>query len=426
MAGRCLVVTYYFPPIGGAGVQRVTKLIKYLSRDGWKFTVVTAREYGSFQPEDDSQLAELPEDIKIIFVDSELPLSGKINLKKVPFFNRSSYWKRWLGAWIAVPDIRKKWISIAQKVILNELSKEQYDCIFVTTPPYSLALLAANLQNLTSKPVILDLRDPWSIHPYKIHPTLVHYYMNRMMEFKIIKNIKFGTSAYAKLLDYYQNHIPGFNTDHWTFIPNGYDGEDFKGLSKIKLENGRFHIGYSGSIHSKINNPQILFKIIADLKKCKPEYIEQIYFHHVGKSQIDLQKISKKYGLEKQVKIWGYHPHVKALEILSAMDSFLLLHDDKFKYSEYIVAGKTYEYLRFQKPILGLVPENGEAAELIRKCNSGVVISPHNKRRIQSVLLDWIQNRPNFQFEDIELYNREKQASQFSQVFEKAISSNNM
>ena len=77
----------------------------------------------------------------------------------------------------------------------------------MTTPPYSLALLAANLQNLTSKPVILDLRDPWSIHPYKIHPTLVHYYMNRMMEFKIIKNIKFGTSAYAKLLDYYQKKL---------------------------------------------------------------------------------------------------------------------------------------------------------------------------------------------------------------------------
>jgi len=419
---RCLIVAYYFPPIGGAGVQRIVKLIKYLSREKWQFTVVTADENSRVQPTDESQLLELPDNLKVLRVPSLLPVGGKSRIMKLPVLQQAAYWKRWLAAWLSIPDMRKKWIEPASKVILRELELTTYDCIMLTIPPYSVGLLATELQKKTNVPVILDLRDPWSAHPYKIHPTRWHKQINREMEFGIMKSIHYGISAYAKLLDLYESEIPGFQRKNWKFIPNGFDEQDFVGLKPRQLDSDFLNIGYSGTIHSAINNPQILFKAIAKFNKKAGASGKKIFFHHVGKSQVDLKRIARKFGIDNQIQLWGYRSHREALQILSAMDAFLLLHDDQFEDSKYIVAGKVYEYLRLKKPILGLVPEQGEAAELIRNTDAGVVISPNNQEHIVQTLEQWAVKVPDFDFIDLEKFSREGQAQKFLEVFEHTVS----
>ena len=421
MAKRCLISAYYFPPTGGAGVQRIVKLIKYLSRKDWRFTVLTADENSRFQPRDPSLLKELPDTIKIIRLPAQLP-GGKSGLFNLPFFKEASYGKRWLGAWFSLPDMRKNWIAPAEAAILEELKQKRYDCVLVSAPPYSLALLAAQLQPKVLCPLILDLRDPWSTHPYKIHPTRWHKQKNKKMEFAVMRSIRFGISAYSKLLDLYEKEISGFQRENWAFIPNGYDEEDFGPFRPPELEEKVFHIGYSGTIHSAINNPAPLFKIMAAIKRQNPIGSKKIVFHHVGKSLINLHKIAEKYKVQEQLQLWGYRPHREALRILRAMDAFLLLHSDRFADSQYIVAGKVYEYLRMQKPILALVPEEGEAAELIRETDSGCVISPTNSEKIAATLKSWATDIPPFRFKDINRFSREFQAEQFLAVFERAIS----
>lgn len=419
MDKRCLITAYYFPPTGGAGVQRIVKLIKYLARKGWQFTVITADENSRFQPLDPSLLEELPDKLKIIRIPAELP-GGRSGLFKLPFLKDASYWKRWLGAWFAIPDMRTGWIGLAEKAILKELKEVRYDCVMISAPPYSLTLLAAQLQTKIKIPVILDLRDPWSLHPYKIHPTRWHKQKNREMELKTIASVRFGVSAYARLLEFYQKNIPDFNNGNWMFIPNGFDEEDFSESDPPKLEKDYLHIGYSGTIHSAVNNPEILFKIIAHLNATGKNSPKKIVFHHVGKSLVNLKKSAEKYGMQDNIKLWGYRPHREALRILKAMDLFLLLHDDSFEDSKYIIAGKVYEYLRLQKPILALVPEQGEAADLIRETDSGVVISPADSKHITAVLQDWTVKIPEFRFDGIQQFSREFQADKFEGVFELA------
>ncbi len=420
MDKRCLITAYYFPPTGGAGVQRIVKLIKYLARKGWRFTVVTADENSRFQPLDPSLLEELPDTIKTIRIPAELP-GGRSGLFKLPFLKDASYWKRWLGAWFAIPDMRTSWIAPAEEAILKELKETQYNCVMLSVPPYSLALLAAQVQPKINIPIILDLRDPWSLHPYKIQPTHWHKQKNREMELKAIASVRFGVSAYAQLLEFYQENIPDFKNENWQFIPNGFDEEDFTESDPPKLEKNCLHIGYSGTIHSTINNPEILFKIIAHLNTMEKNSSKKIVFHHVGKSLINLKKAAEKYNLPDNIKLWGYQPHREALRILKAMDLFLLLHDDSFENSKYIVAGKVYEYLRLQKPILALVPEQGEAAELIRETDSGIVVSPADLERITVTLQEWMLKIPDFGFKGIQQFSREFQAEQFEDVFKRAL-----
>ncbi len=415
-----MITAYYFPPTGGAGVQRIVKLIKYLGRKNWRFTVVTADENSRFQPRDPSLLEELPNTVKIMRLPAQLP-GGKSGLFKLPFFKDASYIKRWFGALFAIPDVRRSWIAPAKETILKELKQKRYDCVLVSAPPYSLALLAAQLQPQLNCPLILDLRDPWSLHPYKIHPTRWHKQKNREIELKSIGTVRYGVSAYALLLNFYRQNVPDFKMENWRFIPNGFDEEDFVPSDPPPLEKNCLHIGYSGTIHSAVNNPELLFKIIARINRHPENVTKKIVFHHVGKSLINLEKAAKKYGIQNSIKLWGYQPHKEALRILKAMDVFLLLHDDQFKDSKYIVAGKVYEYLRLQKPILALVPEQGEAAELIRETDSGIVINSSNTEHIYALLRRWVEKIPDFGFIKIDRFSRESQAQQFMEVFEQAI-----
>jgi len=417
---RCLIITYYFPPLGGGGVQRITKLIKYASQQGWRFTVVTADEQTDIIPQDPSLESEIPSSVRVIRV----PFGAIPQIpKKKALFSNPAYWKRWLSAMFYLPDSRKKWIVGALPVIKGLLKSQPYDLILISIPPYSLSFLEERLCKEFEIPVILDMRDPWTLNPYKIYPTLLHRVFDRRLEKKIVKRIRYGISAYQSPLEYYREKIENFDINRWTVIPNGYDEDDFASLSAANKETNVFKIGFSGTVYSHINHPTPLFKAFARLKKTNPEEARKLRFVYVGKSSIDLKKLSKKFGLENQVECKGYQPHRHNLEILNSMDSLCFILDDRCPRSKHTVGGKVYEYLRFKKPVLALVPENGEAAQLIRYTESGVVISPQKTEAIAATLLNWIRRSPRFGFRHIEEYSRERQAELFLKVFDEAVGS---
>ena len=117
MGRNCLIISYYFPPAGGGGVQRWTKLIKYLSPLGWNFTVISA-ETDTMLPEDNSLVKELPGEIKVIRIHSAQPAKSLQKQQR-----ETSYWKRWLSAFFYITDSRIKWNKYAYPVILEELNR---------------------------------------------------------------------------------------------------------------------------------------------------------------------------------------------------------------------------------------------------------------------------------------------------------------
>lgn len=417
MDRRCLIITYYFPPLGGGGVQRIAKLVKYASRQGWQFTVITAQEQTAIIPQDPTLQAEIPSKTNIIRVpfkllSSPVPVEHRITQK-------SNYWKRWLSAFFYLPDSRKKWLGRAWPSIENELQNETYDLVLISIPPYSLSFLAKRIKARFGMPVVLDMRDPWTLNPYKIYPTPLHRRIDWQMEKKVIASAEYGISAYKKPLEFYENKIENFNSANWTVIPNGFDEEDFADLKPKASDHQTFNLAFSGTIYSHINHPAPLFKAMAQLKQRFPELGAKARFLFVGKAHIDLRKATKKYGLEKQIVEKGYLPHQQSVRLLNEADALCFILDDRRRESQYTVGGKVYEYLRLKKPILALVPQSGEAAELIRETHSGVVVPPRQTGKIVRILHDWMQALPQFEFRHIERFSRKKQAQEWMRFLEK-------
>lgn len=421
MDQRCLIVSYYFPPTGAGGVQRIGKLVKYGTKAGWQFTVITADHSAQNIPDDPSLLTEIPASTKIIPIRSNRGY-GETLLANTRLKAKSSYWKRWLSAFRYLPDAFVNWLPLAKAAILKEWSTGSYACVLLTAPPYSLAMLAADLSSNEGIPVILDMRDPWTENPYKLHPTSFHRQKDCQIEKEAISQIPFGISAYSSIIDFYNKMIPNFKSQNWTTIANGYDEQDFKKLRSIKPETEGLNIAFSGTFYSHINNPGPLFQAMHRLNKINPIIGSKINFHYFGKSNINLDKLVNKYGLNGQIKQAGYLKHHELLDHLSGMDAFVFILDERDSRSANTIGGKVYEYLRLKKPILALVPEKGEAANLIRETKSGMVVASHDTAKIATILQNWATEYPQFSFINIDNFSREKQAGQFLEVFRRVAS----
>lgn len=409
-----LVISYYFPPRGGGGVQRWAKFIKYLSNLDWQFTVITKSPSQS-EIIDKSLLKDIPEKTKILTTKSPA-----INKLFALFNSKSNYIFRWLISLFYITDSRKSWIKSAWKLVKKELNSEKYDVIICSIPPYTASDLAVKIKNNYSNiPVILDLRDPWSINPYKIYPTAFHKYLDKKKELKNIKKMDGLISAYQSTLDYYYKTIKETENKFNITISNGYDDDDFINIVARQLKKPEyFNIAFSGSFYSHLNYPHLLFESIAKLKK--EGFI--IIFHHVGSSVYDVKALSKKYDIEDQIVLWGYRNHNECLEILKSMDAFIFILDSKYTNADKTLGGKVYEYLKFNKPILGLVPKKGEAAELIDKTMSGVICESSNTDKIAVALKNL--KSAEFKYKNIEEYSRKNLAIKLNDYLEKIINKN--
>lgn len=421
MDRRCLIVTYYFPPTGGGGVQRITKLIKYARQAGWRITVITAEEADSALPSDESLSREVDAHVEVLRLPAPIAAATNSLLRRLSERVLSGYGKRWISALLYIPDVRKTWIPRAEKAVKQKLSERKYDCILISSPPYSLAMLAGRLQKQLNIPVILDMRDPWTTNPYKIYPTPYHLHRERQLEKNTIKAIQFGVSAYRTLVNHYQKNVDNFSSQFWRIIPNGYDEDDFKDISLGTKDDKQFSIAFSGTFYSHINNPKFLFAAISQLKKDDSDRKRPVHFYHIGHSALNLEKLAARYGISDRVHRTGYLKHRECLKQLSDMDALCFILDDRHRYSGHTIGGKVYEYLRLKKPVLALVPANGEAAELIRKTDAGAVLPTHDVKQIAETLQRWTRRKPAYRFKNIDIFDRAVQAGQFLEFMNEAI-----
>jgi glycosyltransferase involved in cell wall biosynthesis len=405
---RGLVVSYYFPPTGGGGVQRWVKLIKYLQPLGWNFTVLSS-EYCDENLKDLTLLEEIPADTKVLRIPVKQARGGFKS--KIPILKKRGYWQRWMSAFINITDSREFWNRQAYDYLMQELRQMPYDVVILSSPPYSMALLAAELTDRLNLPIILDLRDPWTINPYKIHPTILHRLLDKSREKRAIGKINYIISAYGSTLDDYGRRIKDFEKKKTLLLPNGYDELDFSQLDcKLVKNDADMNIGFSGSFYSHLNKPHQLFKAIQILKNQNIN----VQFHHIGSSVYNLELMAKKYGIEDNIRIWGYKKHRECLESLACMDVLCMILDSDWPDSQYTIGGKFYEYLRLKKPILALVPANGEADLAIRQTDSGVVVSDKRVVSIVAALKKILNSDLNFSWRGIEKFDRRKQAEKLN------------
>ena len=256
---KILFLSYYWPPSGGAGVQRALKFMKYFREYKIDPTLITVDDkIASYPLRDDSLLDDIDKDLKVIRTKSfeplswykrlnkkkEIPYAGFVNINKDKPFQRLS---RFIRGNLFIPDARVGWVKYATKAALNAL-KDQPEVILTTSPPHSSQLAGLKLKKITGLPWIADLRDPWTdIFYYKDFYHLSYAKRkDAKYEREVLENADriIVTSQATKEL--YLTKSDQFDSSKISVIPNGYDEADFDAPSLFPKD--EFVITYSGTI----------------------------------------------------------------------------------------------------------------------------------------------------------------------------------
>ena len=374
MDKNLLIITYYFPPLGGVGVQRVSKFCKYLPDFGWHPLVVTPQP-SAFYMADVQMLSEVRHVslYRVPGLDS-----FKMREKLVgPLKPRIDSPLRWIARRFSWPDTQTGYIPAAFRLAYK--LRDQVQAIFVTAPPYSNLLLGRILKRVANLPLVVDMRDPWVGHPEHDKPRWKRA-LNRRTERDILEHVDALIAATRFHTDDLKKRYPSLSS-RIRYIPNGFDAADFTRNTRTRntptpkstRRRTPFTICYTGILGlGTINRGTTLYKAIRRLRdedgitpaKLRVEIMGEI-------SAVEEERIRRS-GVSTFIKRLGFQPHRRAMQRLQRADlAWLPYHSE---YSPLIVPAKTYEYIGSGTPILAVVNPYHETAELIRETGTGLVI----------------------------------------------------
>jgi glycosyltransferase involved in cell wall biosynthesis len=360
---RVLMLAYYFPPLGGAGVQRTLKFASYLPESGWQPTVLTTRS--TVYPVKDPSLArELPAAVRVIRAHEPRGAMGPAAVLRWAGWERAS-------RIAAFPDAAIGWVPDAVRLSLSVVRREHPAVLFSTSAPYSSHLVALAVHRRTGIPWIADFRDEWAANPsMRDEPPLVRR-MARRLELEITRR----AAAITVVGDYFQILNP-FGSPIAT-IPNGVDDQDLEEPTSTRLGDA-LTLSYVGTLYGKRDAGPVI------------NALQRL----VGRGAIDLDRLrirvvgndwrplgSPPWPLP--VHHTGYVSHEEALrEMRSA--SVLLHYEDPANPAP---GGKIYEYLASGRPVLCVARPDGGAAALVRAAQAGPVVAPDDGEEIERALM---------------------------------------
>jgi len=366
---RVLIITYYWPPSGGSGVQRWLKFVKYFPGLDWMPSVITT-ENGDYPAIDESLLKDVPSIIKVI--RTKTPAFGKLFQKvigeKVPYGSLDtdiddSFLRKisiWMRLNFVIPDARKIWNKQAFKAALKELLNDKYDVLITTGPPHSTHLVGLKLKRKFKIKWLTDFRDPWTKMGYlkNVKRWKLSTFFDSVLERKVIRNCDAAIAASKKIMDDFNN----IKKIH--LITNGYDPEDFQHVKTLK-ENKYFTLNYFGTIPPE-SNPVPILKAVNLLSE---KSINNIHLNFYGNVSDVVKMELKENDENKLITFHSYFPHNEMMKLL-VNSSMLLLIINKVKNNKGILTGKIFEYIGSGVPVLGIGPEDGEAAQILKETDS--------------------------------------------------------
>ncbi|WP_372950724.1 glycosyltransferase family 4 protein [Mariniphaga sp.] len=397
---KILIITYYWPPSGGAGVQRWVKFVKYLPVLGIEPFVLTVHPDFATYPQIDSSLEkDIPLTVKIFYAKSfelyslykkvssnkEVPYGGFANTKKV---NLKEKIIRFIRGNFIIPDPRKGWNKYAIAKAKELIQTYQIETVITTSPPHSTQLIGLNLKKTLNIKWIADLRDPWNdIYYFKqFYPTKIATQIHKEMEKKVLKKSDRIITVSEELKKLFAKKTKGV-FDKIEVISNGFDTDDFQNIES-NTDPELLYISYVGTI-SKEYNISGLIRAVSEL----PEKIKtRLKIRFIGRIPFEITDQFSQAGLIELIEITGYVPHSKAIEYLFSSDLLLLVIPD-VKNNEGILTGKLFEYLASRKPILFIGPENGDAAKIIRETNSGLIFGYKSHKKMSEGIIHFYDQK---------------------------------
>lgn len=413
---KVLMVAHQFPPVGGSGVQRTVKFVKYLRNFEWE-PVVFTRATGRMSLKDETLFKDIPKGIKIIrsaaFDFSEFPgilgIPGKILNRK-----------------ILIPDGEFLWQFFGRHKAYSEVRDSHTDLIYTTSYPYSDHLLGLYLKRkFPGIPWVADFRDEWTKNP-----NIIDYKYGKFrtdVEKKLESEVLYNADrVIANTPFMMENFLIDRNElrDKFDVIPNGYDEEDFRNLSFKPPKNKRFTITYAGLLYGR-RKPDRFFEAAGKLLSQKGIPKNRFRIRLIGNFKMQhLFNLLSKNGLEDVAEVLPYMKHHESIRQLLKSDALLLVAGEG---EEAFYLGKIFEYMYTGRPILAVVPERGAAADLIRNSGTGLVAETTDTNAIAENLLrlynSWNADEPviNPVADEITRYERKKITEQLAFTFDKAL-----
>ena len=378
---KILIITYYWPPSGGAGVQRWLKFSKYLPEWGYQPIILTVDEkWASYAQWDPTLLKEISPDIKVYKTKTfepynlykklsnkkEIPYGGFSNQKKIGWMEKIS---RFLRGNFFIPDPRRGWNSYALQKAKELIRTEPIHTVITTGPPHSTHLIGKKLKIATGIRWIADFRDPWTdIYYYKelFHAPLAAKW-DRSLERKVLEKADRIITVSKEVGKLLEKKIEGLSSK-LAIIPNGYDEADFQEVKVLPVS--QFTITYTGTISMSYRIENWIEAICLLPNSIK----NQLKIRFVGNVPEEINRLFQLKGIESKVEVIGYVPHNKAIEHMTN-SSLLLMAIPDTPDNKGIVTGKFFEYLATGKPILAIGPKAGEVEMLLQQCTAGQLFS---------------------------------------------------
>ena len=376
---RVLVITYYWPPTGGSGVQRWVKFTKYLQRFGWQSLVYTPENPEQLAV-DESLLQDVSANVSVIKTHINEPYaiyrrffkSGDKGAGVNPLNQQKKSFKQKLAILLRgnlfVPDPRVGWVNPSARYLRKYLKDNPVDAVVTTGPPHSMHLIGLKLKKLTGVRWIADFRDPWTEMHYFKHMGLLPWTAkwHREMEQKVLDKADVVIAVSAPVRDDFQART----STPVVLLTNGYDTEDFAAEPPV-LPADRFTLVHTGLFASD-GNPLKLWDVLAAKCREDDEFKRQLRIRLAGKTDTEITESLRARGLSDNVEDYGYLPHPQTVELQRSASVLMLPLRQEPEYVK-ALPGKIFEYMAARRPVLGIGQEGGAAARMLADSGAGVM-----------------------------------------------------
>ncbi len=388
--------------MGGGGVQRVLKFLKFWDYRKFDVSVVTVKP-SHFYAEDRELTAEIPSSVEVIPSGSLDPFRLLYLFRKIfripPRKSRklrreSAGILRRAAGYLFLPDSRVLWLPFAVAKIGNLHRRKPIDLLIATVPPFTAGLIGTVARRFFRIPYILDFRDAWSNNPYLPEQPAVLRKLQSGLEKRALLNSAGVVFVNPNLQNYYLKRYDFLEEIPTVTIRNGFDPDDFPTQVNLseRHEPDKFRIGVVGTIYSQGNAPFPLLRAVADLVRKQPELRNRLRIVFMGKWAKDFLSRVREFGIDDLLEWINYLPHRQALAYANGFDALALSITDSLPGSENVTPGRIYEYLYLRKPILAICPPESDLARLVKNNRAGVVVPYSNTSAVREVLEKWISN----------------------------------
>ena len=421
---KVLIITYYWPPSGGSGVQRWMKFVKYLRDFGIEPVVFTVKD-PDYAITDESLADEIPEGVEVLkqsiwepnqllskFKSKQQHTSAGFLNPKPSFFERQLHYIR---ANFFIPDARKFWIKPSVETLTNYLNEHPVDLIITTGPPHSTHLIGLQLKEALKLKWIADFRDPWTDidYFYQLPLTERSKKKHKELEEKVLR----GADAILVVGKTMQENYKKFNKNTYV-ISNGFDTSEK--TIKVKL-NKKFSLTHVGMMNAD-RDPEILWEVLNEMNTEVKGFKEDLQVNLIGKVAEGVKKSIEKRYLSGFVQFIDYVPHQKVMAYQRS-SQILLLSVNQVPSAKGIITGKIFEYLQAGRPILALAPEDGDLAAIIEKTQSGKVIGFKDREKLKKTIKEYYllykNNNLNIRSDNIEQYHRRNLTKELSEIIKR-------